>query len=173
MPTKNPGHDHPGFAFSLVFHSRLECRNHTLVGELTVSSLSVGANTACVKSSPAPTTRQQSATLKTGQSIGSLSLGTRVADVVTDSSQGAIRNTGNDYDLAIAGESFRIASLPGVFSHDRLDEGTAFLLANVRVHPDERVLDIGCGWGAIGLVAARQGAALDQAMTLLTPLLPA
>ncbi len=44
--------------------------------------------------------------VQTGQSIGSLSLGTRVADVVTDSSQGAIRNTGNDYDLAIAGDGF-------------------------------------------------------------------
>jgi flagellar basal-body rod protein FlgF len=44
--------------------------------------------------------------VQTGQPIGSLSLGTRVADVVTDSSQGAIRNTGNAYDLAIAGDGF-------------------------------------------------------------------
>ena len=29
-----------------------------------------------------------------------------MADVVTDSSQGAIRNTGNAYDLAIAGDGF-------------------------------------------------------------------
>ena len=44
--------------------------------------------------------------VQTGQQIGSLSLGTRVADVVTDGSQGAIRNTGNAYDLAIAGDGF-------------------------------------------------------------------
>jgi 16S rRNA (guanine1207-N2)-methyltransferase len=72
---------------------------------------------------------------------------------------GIAPGTWHHFDLAVAGESFSIASLPGVFSHDRLDEGTAFLLANLRVRPGERVLDIGCGWGAIGLVAARQGAA--------------
>jgi flagellar basal-body rod protein FlgF len=44
--------------------------------------------------------------VQTGRQIGSLSLGTRVADVVTDGSQGAIRNTGNAYDLAIAGDGF-------------------------------------------------------------------
>ena len=44
--------------------------------------------------------------VQTGQQIGSLSLGTRVAGVFTDSSQGAIRNTGNAYDLAIAGDGF-------------------------------------------------------------------
>lgn len=44
--------------------------------------------------------------VQTGQTIGSLSLGTRVDGVVTDSSQGALRNTGNAYDLAIAGDGF-------------------------------------------------------------------
>ena len=51
-----------------------------------------------------------------------------------------------------------IYSLPGIFSYDRLDEGTQLLLASI---PDLRgmdVLDLGCGYGAIGLEAARAGA---------------
>lgn len=74
------------------------------------------------------------------------------------SEPGIAPGTWHQFDLTVAGESFDIASLPGVFSYDRLDEGTAFLLANLRLRPGERVLDIGCGWGPIGLVAARQGA---------------
>src|SRR4051812_46847230 len=44
--------------------------------------------------------------VQTGAQIGSLSLGTRIADVVTDTSQGALRNTGNAFDLGIAGDGF-------------------------------------------------------------------
>ena len=49
-------------------------------------------------------------------------------------------------------------SLPGVFAANRLDAGTALLLDHLRVRADERVLDVGCGSGVIGLVAARRGA---------------
>jgi 16S rRNA (guanine1207-N2)-methyltransferase len=83
---------------------------------------------------------------------------------------GIAPGTWHSFDVTLAGESFRIASLPGVFSHDRLDEGTAYLLANLHLRPGERVLDIGCGWGAIGLAAARQGAA---AVDLIDVSLPA
>jgi 16S rRNA (guanine1207-N2)-methyltransferase len=55
------------------------------------------------------------------------------------------------------GQSFR--SLPGVFSFDRLDEGSALLLTCFEIPPGGRVLDLGCGWGILGLSAARSGAA--------------
>ncbi|MBC7317474.1 MAG: methyltransferase, partial [Chloroflexi bacterium] len=35
-----------------------------------------------------------------------------------------------------------------------LDEGTRLLLSALTVHPDDRVLDVGCGYGIIGMVAA-------------------
>ena len=49
-------------------------------------------------------------------------------------------------------------SLPGVFSYDQLDAGTALLLEHMSVKQGERVLDLGCGYGIIGLLAFRAGA---------------
>jgi len=51
-----------------------------------------------------------------------------------------------------------LSTLPGVFSWQALDDGTAFLLDNLTVTPGERVLDVGCGYGVIGLSAAIRGA---------------
>ncbi len=51
-----------------------------------------------------------------------------------------------------------IRSLPGVFSFDRLDEGTALLFPFLQANTQERVLDLGCGYGILGLAAALSGA---------------
>lgn len=75
------------------------------------------------------------------------------------SEPGIAPGTWHQFTRELAGATFAVESLPGVFSYDRLDDGTAFLLDHLRARPGERVLDIGCGWGALGLVAAHQGAA--------------
>jgi 16S rRNA (guanine1207-N2)-methyltransferase len=49
-------------------------------------------------------------------------------------------------------------SLPGVFSADRLDEGTRLLLEHLDVPAGAAVLDVGGGAGVIGVVAGRRGA---------------
>jgi 16S rRNA (guanine1207-N2)-methyltransferase len=43
----------------------------------------------------------------------------------------------------------------GVFSRSELDRGTELLLEAIELGPCESVLDLGCGYGAIGIVAAR------------------
>jgi 16S rRNA (guanine1207-N2)-methyltransferase len=43
----------------------------------------------------------------------------------------------------------------GVFSSGRLDPGTALLIENLELRPTDRVLDLGCGWGAVGVAASR------------------
>ncbi|MBN1966041.1 MAG: class I SAM-dependent methyltransferase [Anaerolineae bacterium] len=50
--------------------------------------------------------------------------------------------------------------LPGVFSRDGLDDGTAMLLSTIdaALCDGARVLDVGCGSGVIGFHALRQGA---------------
>lgn len=45
-------------------------------------------------------------------------------------------------------------SRPGVFSHRHLDVGARALINAMEIHPHMRVLDLGCGSGAVGLAAA-------------------
>jgi 16S rRNA (guanine1207-N2)-methyltransferase len=49
-----------------------------------------------------------------------------------------------------------VATMPGIFSWQHLDDGTAFLLDNLEIEPGQTVLDVGCGYGIIGLVAAQR-----------------
>lgn len=73
---------------------------------------------------------------------------------------GVIPNTWVEFSIKLSDHSYTIRSLPGIFSFDRLDEGTEMLLAEVHIIPGSRVLDAGCGYGIIGLFAAVQGAGL-------------
>ena len=52
-----------------------------------------------------------------------------------------------------------IYSLPGIFSYDRLDEGTQLMLDSLPELQNLNILDLGCGFGALGLAAAHSGAA--------------
>jgi len=58
-------------------------------------------------------------------------------------------------DLVTHHGEFHLHSLPGVFSYDRLDDGTNLLLSTFDNFSGERVLDLGCGYGVIGLIAAK------------------
>ncbi len=49
-------------------------------------------------------------------------------------------------------------TMPGVFSWDHLDDGTAMLLNALEVEGGESVLDVGCGNGVIGLTLKARGA---------------
>jgi 16S rRNA (guanine1207-N2)-methyltransferase len=53
-------------------------------------------------------------------------------------------------EVEAMGRSFSFVTLPGVFSHGRLDEGTAFLLERLEAGSFKRALDWGCGGGVIG-----------------------
>jgi 16S rRNA (guanine1207-N2)-methyltransferase len=62
------------------------------------------------------------------------------------------------FAVSDAGVDLVFETLPGVFSADRLDEGTRMLLEHVQVPAGASVLDVGCGAGVIGAVAGRRGA---------------
>ncbi len=42
----------------------------------------------------------------------------------------------------------------GVFSRGAVDRGTRLLLEALEVRPEDEILDVGCGYGVIGIVAA-------------------
>lgn len=44
---------------------------------------------------------------------------------------------------------------PGVFSHRRVDPGTRLLLEKAEIPQEGTVLDLGCGYGVIGIVIAK------------------
>lgn len=51
---------------------------------------------------------------------------------------------------------FTAVTRPGVFSHRRVDPGARRLMESMSITAGDRVLDIGCGWGAVGLAAAKR-----------------
>jgi 16S rRNA (guanine1207-N2)-methyltransferase len=54
----------------------------------------------------------------------------------------------------LRGHSFRFRSDAGVFSAERIDPGTRLLAEAMEVGAADRVLDLGCGYGVLGIVAA-------------------
>ncbi len=66
-------------------------------------------------------------------------------------------NTVRAFEVAdFPGGACAFEAVPGVFSSDGLDPGTRFLIETAEVQPGDRVLDLGCGYGAIGIAAARR-----------------
>ena len=58
----------------------------------------------------------------------------------------------------LPGSPYSVETRAGVFSRDGLDDGTRFLIGCMEVRPTDHILDWGCGWGALGMVAARLSA---------------
>jgi len=58
-------------------------------------------------------------------------------------------------DVTLRGESMELFSRPGVFSWEHLDEATTILAECMDVRRGDDVLDLGCGSGPLGMLAAR------------------
>lgn len=59
------------------------------------------------------------------------------------------------YPVATADGELQVVSLPGVFSHGRLDVGSRLLLEHLGDLPQGAVLDFGCGAGVLGAALQR------------------
>ena len=66
--------------------------------------------------------------------------------------------------LRALGNDLTFITDAGVFSRDGLDRGTEVLLDALPALSG-RVLDLGCGWGAVGVALGRRWPALDIVMT--------
>lgn len=62
------------------------------------------------------------------------------------------------FEDTVAGHDFAFARYPGVFSAGHVDHGTRLLAETMDPVPDESALDLCCGYGPLGAVAAERGA---------------
>ncbi|MFC5700956.1 class I SAM-dependent methyltransferase [Cohnella faecalis] len=61
----------------------------------------------------------------------------------------------NTFEKELRGHRLRFTSDAGVFSRDGIDYGSRVLIAMMEIKSDSAVLDVGCGYGPIGLTAAK------------------
>lgn len=59
-----------------------------------------------------------------------------------------------EFEAQLLGHALRFRTTWGLFSPREVDEGTRLLLRHIEVEPDSKCLDLGCGYGAIGLALA-------------------
>ncbi len=71
---------------------------------------------------------------------------------------GITPGTWQTFHMDVDEYSFNLVSLPGVFSSATLDAGTSLLLSTIDDLSGKKVLDIGCGYGIIGLYSAAHNA---------------
>ena len=69
--------------------------------------------------------------------------------------QPRVRSERTERRFLYRGELLTFVVDTGTFSSHGLDPGTALLIENLTLRPTDRVLDLGCGWGAVGVAAAK------------------
>ncbi len=67
-------------------------------------------------------------------------------------------------DADLDGERLELHSTWGIFSPREIDEGTRLLVERLQIGPADDCLDLGCGYGPIGLFMARRA---PQGQTLM------
>lgn len=61
----------------------------------------------------------------------------------------------NLIEATIKGIKLQFKTEAGVFSPAAIDQGTLAMLSVVEFEPGDRVLDLGCGYGVVGILAAK------------------
>jgi 16S rRNA (guanine1207-N2)-methyltransferase len=69
-------------------------------------------------------------------------------------SQDDTKSNETPVEVTFCDRTFTFLSDHGVFSKGRIDLGTRTLIENVEVKPGAKVLDLGCGYGVIGITVA-------------------
>lgn len=54
----------------------------------------------------------------------------------------------------LRGRRYRFVTASGVFSYKRIDNGTRLLVESMELPAEGSLLDVGCGYGVVGIVAA-------------------
>ncbi len=57
---------------------------------------------------------------------------------------------------SLCGIALRFKTTWGLFSPKAIDEGSRLLLEHITIHEDDNCLDVGCGYGPLGIFMAKQ-----------------
>lgn len=69
------------------------------------------------------------------------------------------------FESTYAGQRFRFITDAGVFSRGEMDKGTLTLLSALPENMAGSLLDLGCGWGAVGTILGKIHPALQVTMS--------
>ncbi len=72
-------------------------------------------------------------------------------------------------ELAFRGREYRFWTDHGVFSRGELDRGTELLLKALPELPSGLLLDLGCGWGPIGIILCGMNPGLTAVLSDVNP----
>ena len=73
-----------------------------------------------------------------------------------DANQDDVKSAPRRITFEHAGQTYNLMSDHGVFSHGHVDEATQLLLESIHLEAGQTVLDLGCGYGIIGIVLAKR-----------------
>ena len=59
------------------------------------------------------------------------------------------------FAVTLRGHELRLTTEAGVFSRSHVDPGTRLLIQHMEIAPTDTVLDLGCGYGVVGIAAAK------------------
>ncbi len=84
------------------------------------------------------------------------SKGYRILTSYKDNNSGTSLKDEYEYNITaeLLGNSYTFRTKPGIFSRKKLDAGTLSLIDTMELNASDKVLDLGCGYGPIGIVAA-------------------
>ncbi len=71
----------------------------------------------------------------------------------------------SEFTVTVRGHYFRFNTGTGVFSQGRLDSGTRLLADTMTLPERGPILDLGCGYGPLGIIAAKTNPELEVLLT--------
>lgn len=59
-----------------------------------------------------------------------------------------------EIETELRGRKYKFLTDAGVFSRNRIDRGSELMIEAMEIKPGDKILDMGCGYGPIGIVAS-------------------